>query len=71
MASFRGTPLTHEAAEDLFLGWIDQPGQGAPRSSLLAPGQQGKPFSWLVAAGERGSCWAGVGCRCLLTDVLR
>jgi hypothetical protein len=39
MATFRGAPLTHEAAEEMLIGWMD-PARGA------------SPFSWLVAAGK-------------------
>lgn len=39
MGTFRGAPLTHEAAESIFIGW-------------MAPEQGGGPFSWLVAAGK-------------------
>ena len=58
MPLFRGQPLTHQLAEDLFIGWLDQPGQGAPRGAALEPGMAGKPFSWLVAAG---ACVCGGG----------
>ncbi|KAG2484866.1 hypothetical protein HYH03_016352 [Edaphochlamys debaryana] len=51
MPSFRGTPLTHEAAEDLLIGWLDQPGQGAPAGALLGE-RKGKVLSWLVAGGK-------------------
>ncbi|EFJ44124.1 hypothetical protein VOLCADRAFT_95570 [Volvox carteri f. nagariensis] len=51
MASFRGAPLTHGSAEELFFGWLDEPRQGAPASSLLGD-RKGKPYSWLVAAGK-------------------
>ena len=39
MPTFKGAPLSHEVAEDMFIGWMD-PERGA------------KPFSWLVAAGK-------------------
>ncbi|GLC46027.1 Vitamin D3 receptor [Pleodorina starrii] len=51
MATFRGEPLTHGTAEELFFGWLDEPGQGAPRSAVLGD-RAGKPYSWLVAAGK-------------------
>ncbi|GLI62480.1 hypothetical protein VaNZ11_005111 [Volvox africanus] len=51
MPSFRGVPLTHGTAEELFFGWLDEPGQGAPRSIVLGD-RTGKPYSWLVAAGK-------------------
>eukprot|EP00198_Chlamydomonas_reinhardtii_P005706 XP_001695042.1 violaxanthin de-epoxidase-related protein [Chlamydomonas reinhardtii] len=51
MTSFRGAALTHEAAEDLFIGWLDQPGQGAPAGQHLGQ-MPGKRYSWLVAAGK-------------------
>ena len=53
MTSFRGAALTHEAAEDLFIGWLDQPGQGAPAGQHLGQ-MPGKRYSWLVAAGGEG-----------------
>ncbi|KAG1660262.1 hypothetical protein FOA52_007660 [Chlamydomonas sp. UWO 241] len=43
MPTFRGTALTHEAAEDLFIGWLPG-GQFSPTEPL--------PYSWLVAAGK-------------------
>ncbi|KAG2437394.1 hypothetical protein HXX76_006046 [Chlamydomonas incerta] len=51
MTSFRGAALTHEAAEDLFIGWLDQPRQGAPAGQHLGQ-RPGKRYSWLVAAGK-------------------
>ncbi|KAG2453105.1 hypothetical protein HYH02_002436 [Chlamydomonas schloesseri] len=51
MNSFRGAALTHEAAEDLFIGWLDQPQQGAPAGQHLGQ-RPGKRYSWLVAAGK-------------------
>ena len=39
MTTFRGSPMTHEAAEDILFGWIE-------------PHRGNKPFSWLVAAGK-------------------
>ncbi|KAL6758833.1 hypothetical protein V8C86DRAFT_2586299, partial [Haematococcus lacustris] len=46
LASFRGQPLTHSQAEDIFVAWLD-PGQSGAGS-----GTQQLPFSWLVAAGK-------------------
>lgn len=47
MTQWRGQALTHEAAEDLFIGWLADGPQ-------LPPGAQQKlqPYSWLVAAGK-------------------
>jgi hypothetical protein len=49
MPSFRGQPMTHEAAEGIKAGWLAAPAAGgAP-----APGGSGdKAWSWLVAAGK-------------------
>jgi len=48
MSTFRGKPLTHEAAEDMFVAWMSPAesgaGAGTPADAL--------PFSWLVAAGK-------------------
>ena len=44
LPSFRGQPLTHELAEDLFIGWLRDP------SSQLAPGRE--LFSWRVFGGK-------------------
>lgn len=48
MTSFRGMPMTHDLAEDLFVGWLD------PTTSLGDGEAQGdkRPFSWRVAAGK-------------------
>lgn len=40
LAAFRGAPLTHDAAEDIFVGHLAQ--QAAPREA----------FSWRVACGK-------------------
>lgn len=40
LATFRGTPLTHEAAEDIFVGHL--------ADQAATP----QPFSWRVAAGK-------------------
>jgi hypothetical protein len=60
MSSWRGQPLTHEAAESLFIGWKQQ-GPQMPQGD-----QATKPWSWLVAAGKNpavssvlGFCMAG------------
>jgi hypothetical protein len=43
MASFRGQPMSHEAAEGIKAGWLGGPTpEGAPK----------KAWSWLVAAGK-------------------
>lgn len=47
MTQWRGQPLSHETAEDLFIGWISNGPQ------LPAGGEARlKPYSWLVAAGK-------------------
>lgn len=46
MASWRGQPLTHVAAESLFIGWKQQ-GPQMPAGDTAT-----KPWSWLVAAGK-------------------
>ncbi|GFR46611.1 hypothetical protein Agub_g8215 [Astrephomene gubernaculifera] len=51
MSSFRGEPLSHTAAEELFIGWLDKPAQGAPAGGHLGE-RPGKAFSWLIAAGK-------------------
>ncbi|KAF8063768.1 hypothetical protein HT031_003625 [Scenedesmus sp. PABB004] len=48
MGSFRGAPLTHEAAEALFIGWREAGPQLPPGAGAGAL----KPWSWLVAAGK-------------------
>jgi hypothetical protein len=47
MTQWRGTPLSHEAAEDLFIGWLSAGPQ-------IPAGGEGlmQPYSWLVAAGK-------------------
>jgi hypothetical protein len=47
LASFRGQPMSHQLAEDLFIGWLDDP------STALQPlrGGEAKDFSWRVFAG--------------------
>jgi hypothetical protein len=46
MSTWRGQPLTHEAAESLFVGWKQQ-GPQLPEGDHAT-----KPWSWLVAAGK-------------------
>ena len=46
MTEWRGQALTHELAEDLFIGWLSAGPQ------LPSPDAQLKPYSWLVAAGK-------------------
>lgn len=46
MSRFRGQALTHEMAEDLFIGWMSEGPQ------LPSPDAELKPYSWLVAAGK-------------------
>eukprot|EP00879_Flechtneria_rotunda_P019225 GHRR01020186.1.p1 GENE.GHRR01020186.1~~GHRR01020186.1.p1 ORF type:complete len:765 (+),score=228.66 GHRR01020186.1:201-2495(+) len=45
IGSWRGSPLTHEVAESLFIGWKSVGPQ-------LPKGGQVKPWSWLVASGK-------------------
>lgn len=47
MTQWRGQALTHETAEDLFIGWLSKGPQ-------LPDGGEArlKPYSWLVAAGK-------------------
>jgi hypothetical protein len=49
MSAWAGQPLTHELAEDLFIGWLE----GDATSSLGGLRQQGGTglFSWRVFAG--------------------
>ena len=57
MTQWRDTPLTHETAEDLFIGWLSN----GPQIPDGGPGL--KPYSWLVAAGKNPvseGCWGGV-----------
>lgn len=65
MTQWRGTPLSHETAEDLFIGWISKGPQ-------LPDGGEARlqPYSWLVAAGKNpvsGVCSVlgleGAGCQ--------
>lgn len=44
MTTFRGQPLTHEIAEDLFLGWRGGPTPPGTPADL--------PHSWIVAGGK-------------------
>jgi hypothetical protein len=56
MTQWRGTTLTHETAEDLFIGWLSN----GPQIPDGGPGL--KPYSWLVAAGKNPvseGCWGG------------
>ena len=64
LATWRGAPLTHEAAEDLFIGWLREDatsallptllreagGDGASSSSGGSGG--GEAYSWRVFAGK-------------------
>ncbi|KAI7835779.1 hypothetical protein COHA_010322 [Chlorella ohadii] len=51
MTSFKGQPMTHELAEDLFIGWLQDP------STALAPLRSGEelPYSWRVFAGKNAA----------------
>ncbi|KAG0631809.1 hypothetical protein M758_1G280700 [Ceratodon purpureus] len=47
LQAFRGEPITHESAEDLFIGWLGRPN----------PNAKGAPFeySWRVVAGQNAA----------------
>lgn len=47
LATWRGQPMTHELAEDLFIGWLQDPSTGLQQLR----GEE-KLFSWQVFAGE-------------------
>jgi hypothetical protein len=48
MTRWRGQPLTHEMAEQLFIGWMSS----GPQLPDGTGQEQLKPYSWLVAAGK-------------------
>lgn len=50
MASFRGQPLTPQLAEDIFIGWLDD-----PSSALGVPPGQHQPWSWRVFSGKNAA----------------
>lgn len=54
MSSFRGRPLTHEVAEDIFVGWLDAAGAGVAPSSILAPGLEGSSSSPVASNAAAG-----------------
>lgn len=60
MRTFRGAPMTHELAEQMFIGWLDR----QPVEPATATGLPLLPYSWLVAAGKvgriAGAAWMAV-----------
>ncbi|KAI3424929.1 hypothetical protein D9Q98_008313 [Chlorella vulgaris] len=50
LASFGGQPMTHELAEDLFIGWLD-----ADSTTSLDRPSALQPFSWRVFAGKNAA----------------
>lgn len=51
LATWRGQPMTHELAEDLFIGWLQDPSTGLQQ---LRGGEE-KLFSWKVFAGKNAA----------------
>ncbi|KAL4427643.1 hypothetical protein ABPG75_001732 [Micractinium tetrahymenae] len=51
LAAWRGQPMTHELAEDLFIGWLQDPSTGLQQ---LRGGKQDL-FSWRVFAGKNAA----------------
>lgn len=51
LKEFRGQPLTHEIAEDMFIGWLS----GTGDRSLLRKPSKAEPFSWRVFAGKNAA----------------
>ncbi len=57
MKTFRGAPMTHDLAEQLFLGWLDPSFNGNHRGSLgnLVRKEDMQNFSWRVFAGQNAA----------------
>lgn len=51
MTTWRGAPLTHEAAEALFIGWRES----GPQLPQDAGPSDLRPYSWLIAAGANAA----------------
>ncbi|KAL4444678.1 hypothetical protein ABPG77_002495 [Micractinium sp. CCAP 211/92] len=51
LATWRGQPMTHELAEDLFIGWLQDPSSGLQQ---LRGGEE-RLFSWKVFAGKNAA----------------
>jgi hypothetical protein len=61
MHTFRGQPLTHELAEDIFIGWLAEKTSSLDRGTAGVGGSEGEEDGGSEVSGGGGSAQPATG----------